>query len=246
MADSVFLLSGPSCAGKSPLEEALRAMHPSLDERLRTVTLYNSRARRSKETDGEDYHFRSREDIEALDDDDRFLVVPVRQDLQAVDLDDFFEPAGEVLHEGNVAMVLALAEEARAREVDVTTIFLSPLARREIERFVDDESFRRRFEELDRHRLLTRTDRQKDGLGLPALQDIERRVRSGWEALLRAHELDWVVPNHDGEDSLHWTAFDEPIGDARRATRAVAALIQGDQTSFAERWDAEVLARWRQ
>jgi len=65
------------------------------------------------------------------------------------------------------------------------------------------------------------------------------------DALRRAHALDWVVPNHDGEDSLRSTAFDEPIGDARRATQAVAALMEGDGTSIAERWDADVLARWR-
>jgi guanylate kinase len=53
--------------------------------------------------------------------------------------------------------------------------------------------------------------------------------------------LRYVIPNHDGEDSDSWEAFYYPIGDARQALNAVAALIEGVVPSGAEKWGAELL-----
>lgn len=62
----LVILSGPSCAGKSPLCMALAKLYPEASGRLQTLVLFNSRAPRPGERDGVDYHFRSRSDVEAL------------------------------------------------------------------------------------------------------------------------------------------------------------------------------------
>ena len=55
----LVILSGPSCAGKSPLDKALERFFPELHYRLQKLVLYNSRAPRPGETNMVDYHFMS-------------------------------------------------------------------------------------------------------------------------------------------------------------------------------------------
>src|SRR5206468_2378952 len=81
----LVILSGPSCVGKTPLAKALGRFHPDLSAKLQPIVLYNSRPPRPGERDGEDYHFRSREQIEALRDRERHVVMDLRGDLQALD-----------------------------------------------------------------------------------------------------------------------------------------------------------------
>jgi guanylate kinase len=93
-----------------------------------------------------------------------------------------------------------------------------------------------------RRKLLRRTQRQRGTLDASDLEVIERRARSAYGELRQAWLFDHVIPNHDGEDSEHWDAFPEPIGDARRAVHAFAALLGGETPSLAERWDERLLA----
>jgi guanylate kinase len=53
--------------------------------------------------------------------------------------------------------------------------------------------------------------------------------------------FEYVISNHDGEDIDNWEAFCYPIGDARKALDAVAALIEGVAPSAAEKWGEELL-----
>ena len=62
----LVILSGPSCVGKSPLRRALATFYPQIWNRLRKLVLFNSRAPRPGELDGEDYRFRPRDQVEAL------------------------------------------------------------------------------------------------------------------------------------------------------------------------------------
>ena len=47
-------------------KDDLAQFHPDLHERLQPLALYNSRSPRPGEKDGEDHHFRRREEIENL------------------------------------------------------------------------------------------------------------------------------------------------------------------------------------
>ena len=82
------ILSGPSCIGKSPLARALRKFFPDLAAKLQSPVLYNCRDPRPGELDGVTYHFRSREYLESLRGKEGFLVVDVRNDIQALALAD--------------------------------------------------------------------------------------------------------------------------------------------------------------
>ena len=84
----LIIFSGPSCVGKSPLAKTIARFHPDIYKSLQPLVLYNSRAARPGEMDGIDYHFRTREEIEKLKNKDNFVVMDVRGDLQAIDINE--------------------------------------------------------------------------------------------------------------------------------------------------------------
>ena len=130
----LVILTGPSCVGKSPLAKALERFHPDLWRTLQPLVLYNSRDARPGEADGVDYHFRSREQIEALRVNEQFVVMDVRGDLQALDLRELSASLGKgnVFFEGNPFVGGILQTHRALAGVDRLSLFLSPLSREEI------------------------------------------------------------------------------------------------------------------
>ena len=130
----LVILSGPSCVGKSPLCKALGKFYPELHDSLHKLVLVNSRAPRPGERDGVDYHFRTRAQVEALRQDDRYAVLEVRSDLQALDVQELEASLqrGDVLFEGNPFVGRALQTHPRLAEVKRLSIFISPLSKEEI------------------------------------------------------------------------------------------------------------------
>ena len=243
---SLFILSGPSCVGKSPLIEALKQFHPDSLAGRDQVVLYNDRAPRPSERDGVDYHFRRREEIEALRGDRRYRVLEVRGDLQALDLDELGArlESGHLLFEGNPMVGRVLLECPLPEDSTRRSAFIAPLSREEIvdlqrpELHMDLAGF---VADVMRRKLLRRMQQQKTRLSLPDLEEAERRCRSAWDELGEAWRFDCVIPNHDGEDSDNWTAFGYPVGDARSTMLAVAALLAGRRPERAETWPRELL-----
>ena len=235
----LIVLSGPSCAGKGPLHTALKRFYPELASDLRMVVLYNSREPRPAEEDGIDYHFRPRTEIEALRGRDGFVVMDVRGDLQALDLNDLRETlkAHDAFFEGNPFVG---GELLKVEDVGLVSAFLAPLSKEEIlylkapQRKVDLQAF---VTDVMRRKLLRRTQKQKGILSLKELQNIEKRCGSAYRELQDAWRFDHVIPNHDGEDSENWNAFYYPVADARKALMAFAALLRGETPEWAEKWD---------
>lgn len=242
----LVIISGPSCVGKGPLHAALRKFYPDLAGRLTPVVLYNSRAPRPGELDGVDYHFRPREEIDALRGRDGFLVLDVRGDLLALDRKELegLLRRDDVLFEGNSFVGQALLDCPLPGGAERLSIFVSPLSREEIEFLASGEcradpgAF---VTDVMRRKLLRRTRRQKTNLSLRDLEDIERRAASALVEMGQAWRFDHVVPNHDGEDSENWDAFYYPVGDARRTLRSVAALLAGEPAPGAETWDRDLV-----
>lgn len=240
---SFIILSGPSCVGKGPLHASLEKFYPEIARSMTKLVLYNSRKPRPGEADGADYHFRTRQEIESLRGNERYLVMEVRADLQALDLKDLDKAAsdGNAFFEGNPFLVREILKQVKP---ETTTIFLSPLSAEEIrflkepDRNIDLHDF---VTEVMRKKLLRRTKRQKTNLSLNDLKDIERRAGSALEEMAEAWRFDYVIPNHDGEDSENWNSFYFPIGDARKTLLAFTALINGEKTDYAERWDHSLL-----
>jgi guanylate kinase len=243
----LVILSGPSCVGKSPLARALDRFHPDLSRRLQKLVLFNSRAPRPGEVDGLDYHFRTRAQIEALRSEARFAVLDVRGDLQALDL-----PAlaalldhGDAFFEGNPFVGRLLQTHPALARVRRLALFVSPLSREEV-LFLKDParnvSLQEVITDVMRRKLLRRTRRHKGELSLKDLENIELRAGSAFRELQEAVHFDWVIPNHDGEDSDNWDAFYYPLGDARKTLLAFRDLLEGRVPANAEKWEAGLVA----
>ncbi len=238
-----IILSGPSCVGKGPLHSAFSKFYAEQAATLGKLVLYNCRSPRPAEIDGKDYWFRSREEIESFHQKENFIVLDVRGDLQAVDLNDVDRSlaAGDLFFEGNPFVGRKLQETLREK-VNLLSVFLSPLAREEIlflkSRDIPLPDF---LTDIMRRKLLRRTQRQKGILSLKDLENIERRASSAYTELRDAWSFDYVIPNHDGEDSENWDAFYYPISDARKALLAFADLVAGKVPTIAEKWEEDLL-----
>lgn len=237
------VLAGPSCVGKGPLHNALKKFYPELEGKLRKLTLYNSRSPRPGEQEGIDYFFRTREYIEALKNDDGFLVLNVRGDLQALDIESLISILKEGINaffEGNPFVPTELWKSPRFASIPRISVFLSPLSREEIICLREQGINLREFvTDVMRRKLLRRTQRQKGVLSAPDLEDIEARCGAAYDELAYAPAFDYVLPNHDGEDSENWDAFYYPLGDARKCLLDFAAILAGEEPRWAEKWPAE-------
>jgi guanylate kinase len=246
-AGRLIIFSGPSCVGKSPLDRAAARFYPELHKRLQKLVLFNSRHPRPGEKDGVDYHFRTRAQIEALRSQARYAVLDVRGDLQALDLEalNTLLDKGDVLFEGNPFVGHLLQTHPALARVRRLSIFLAPLSKDEI-LFLKDParnlSLPDLVTDLMRRKLLRRTRRQKGELSLKDLDNIERRAGSAFRELHEAAHFEWVIPNHDGEDSDNWEAFYYPLGDARRSLLAFVDLLEGRVPACAEKWEASLFA----
>jgi guanylate kinase len=246
-AGRLVILSGPSCVGKSPLDRALARCYPELHKGLEKLALFNSRDPRPGEKDGVDYHFRTRAQIEALRPKERYAVLDVRGDLQAVDLAELTArlERGDAFFEGNPSVGRLLQTHPALVQVRRLSVFLAPFSKDEI-LFLKDPARNLSLPDLVtdvmRRKLLRRTRRQKSDLSLKDLENIERRAGSAFRELHEAAHFEWVIPNHDGEDSDNWEAFYYPLGDARRALLAFVDLLEGRRPACAEKWDTGVLA----
>jgi guanylate kinase len=238
----LVILSGPSCVGKSPLERALGRFYPDLRQHLQKLVLYNSRAPRPGEKDAVDYHFRTRLQIEAMRAEKRFAMLDVRGDLQALDLSDLAAllERGDAFFEGNPFVGRLLQTHPSLARLQRLSVFLAPLSKEEI-LFLKDParslSLPDLVTDMMRRKLLRRTRRQKGELSQTDLENIERRAGSTFRELQEAVHFEWVIPNHDGEDSDNWEAFYYPLGDARRALLAFVDLLEGRIPACAEKWE---------
>jgi guanylate kinase len=243
----LVILSGPSCVGKSPLSKSLAKFYPELNSELQKLVLVNSRTPRPGEVDGVDYHFRTRAQVDALRADQRYAVLEARDDLQALDIPQLetLLQRGDVLFEGNPYVGRALETHPLLQEVKRLSIFLSPLSKDEItylkapERNVVLHDF---LTDVMRRKLLRRTRRQKGELSLKDLENIETRASSAYRELREAWHFQYVIPNHDGEDSDNWEAFYYLIGEARKSLDAFAGLLQGSVSPGVEQWAEDLLS----
>ena len=242
----LVVLSGPSCVGKSPLSKALARFYPELRRRLQPLVLHTSRAPRPGEAEGVDYYFRTREQIAALKAGERYVVLDVRGDLQALDLEQVATllRTGDAFFEGNPFVGRTLQTHPQLAAFEKLSVFLSPLSREEILFLKAPErniSLPDLVTDVMRRKLLRRTRRQKSDLSLADLESIERRAASAYRELQEARHFAYVIPNHDGEDSENWEGFYFPLGDARNALLRFVALLGGAEPPGVEHWEPDLL-----
>ena len=242
----LIIFSGPSCVGKSPLAKAIARLYPELYESLQPLVLYNSRTARPGERDGVDYYFRPHQEIENLRGKEDFVVMDVRGDLQALDLQELRQSLDRrnVFFEGNPFVGRLLQTHPSLEEVKRLSIFMSPLSRSEIlflKTAKPGVSLPDLVTDIMRRKLLRRTRRQKGEISLRDLENIEKRASSAYTELQEAHHFQYVIPNHDGEDSENWDAFYYPLGDARVALDAFVSLLRNDPSPEVEKWEDKLI-----
>jgi guanylate kinase len=244
----LIIFSGPSCVGKSPLAKTLTRFYPELHKAMQSLVLYNSRTARPGETDGVDYRFRPRTEIEKLKKQNHFVVMDVRGDLQALDLQELKEnlKKSDLLFEGNPFVGRVLQTHPALEGINRLSVFMAPVSKDEIlflqsvEPAVSLPDF---ITDVMRRKLMRRTRKQKGELSLKDLENIEKRAGSAYRELQDAHHFQYVIPNHDGEDSENWDAFYYPLGDARKALLAFVALLKAKDTGYAEKWEENLIAQ---
>ncbi|MGQ9630879.1 MAG: hypothetical protein ACUVXI_11315 [bacterium] len=231
MRKKLVILSGPSCVGKSPLLRALRRVHPEIE--FGRITLYTSRSPRPGERDGVDYHFRSAEFIQGLPR-DRYLVGKTRNIVQAVDLQEIeglWERWNLIIGDLFYTLGRGLISHPRVRdapyEIEVKTVFLSPLSEDEITALVKHSpqlSPRDVVARVMLRKLLRRALQQNHSLTLEALEDINVRAASAYEEMTGAKDYTDIIVNHDGEESDNWL-YTPPIGEAGKTLEAFVEII---------------------
>jgi len=242
----LVILSGPSCVGKSPLDKALAKFYPELRQALRKLVLYNSRSPRPGEVDGIDYHFRTRAQVDALRVESRYAVLDVRGDLQALDVEELRAWLAEshAFFEGNPFVGRALQTHPGISGIERLSVFMSPLSKEEIVSLKAPErnvSLPDLVTDIMRRKLLRRAHRHKLELSAKDLENIETRASSAYSELKEAWHFDYMIPNHDGEDSDNWEAFYYPIGDARKALNSFVALLEGKIPPAVEKWEESLI-----
>lgn len=242
----LLVVSGPSCVGKGPLFHAFSVFYPDKFQEWDKLVLYNSRPPRPGEKDGIDYHFRTRKDIESLKDNDKFRVFEVRADIQALNIEDLNNGLadGNIYFEGNPFVGTTLLDISLKEGFPVTSIFLSPLSKEEILFLRDHDDkidLSSLLAEIMRRKLLRRIKRHKTDISLKDLQDIEKRAGSAYEEIKYAYKYQFVIPNHDGEDSDNWNSFYYPLAEARQVLLEFLRILDGSGTRLSERWDKNLL-----
>lgn len=242
----LVILSGPSCVGKSPLYKSLGKFYPELRKQFHRLVLVNSRDPRPGEIDGVDYHFRTRAQVEGLRADSRYAVLEVRTDLQALNVEELESllQRGSAFFEGNPYVARTLQVHPRLANLNRLSIFLSPLSKEEITYLKEPErnvSLEELLTDIMRRKLLRRTRQQKGELSAADLENVETRASSAYRELQGAWQFQYVIPNHDGEDSDNWEAFYYPIGDARKTLNTFVGLLQGLVPPGVEKWEKDLL-----
>ena len=240
--NKLVIITGPSCIGKSPLEKALAKIAPDVRKSLNKLLLYNDRPPRPGERDGIDYHFSTTDQVKSFKNNPDFIFMDVRGDLQALNLNELVKilEKSHAFFEGNPYVAKALLDQSKLASFPKLSIFLSPLSKEEIielkypDRHID---LAKLLSEIMRRKQLRRKTKQKVEISLNDLEDIERRVKSVYDELRMAWEFDYVIPNHDGEDSDNWEMFYYPLGDARRTLLGFIELLKGNIPEIAEKWE---------
>ena len=254
-AERFVILSGPACVGKGPLVAALERFHPDVVyEAIPVIKSKESRPNKKPRPEEEEVwknpdYFRCKEEILELAGDPRYLVGDCRGLPQAVDLKKVQESESKLLFvEIYHTIGGQLLESTFLKDVEITTVFLSPIGKQEIEDLrvagVDLGDYLTR---VMLHKLLVRTRYQCKPVDNKLIEDALGRAKDTISELKSACKYSRVIVNHDGEGSPNWHrlpngVFTEmPEGDAGRAISALLHILCKSDTAGVEDWSSLIL-----
>jgi guanylate kinase len=242
----LIILTGPSCTGKTPLYHAMREFYPRLGQTIQKIVLYTTRSPRPGEQEAIDYFFRSRRFINQLRNNEDFLVMDVRGDIQALDLTklqlDLYK--SDILYEGNTFIALKLLYHPRFQNIAKLSIFLSPLSNDEIKVLTTDRKKSPLSEYVNilmKSKLKRRLYMQGKNLTVTRKQNINVRAEEAYVELTEAWRFDYILPNHDGEESENWNLLPHPIGEAAKTINSFYQILIGKCPANIEKWSKKLI-----
>lgn len=241
--NKLIIITGPSCVGKSPLEKALRSLYPDLGLRLKKLVFYISRNKRPVETDGIDYHFRTRTEINHLAQKQKMVLIEARGDLHGFAIDDLraILSQSDAFYEGNTFMADRLRTLCVSENIPQLSIFLTPLSMTELKQIHQKYTLPDAKKYVFEHMLQKQYRRAKKlGIKIDKLvqQNLEHRAGDAYDELAIAYRFDHIIVNHDGEDNPVWDNIDTLSGDALNAVNSVARIISGEEIPSEEIWQS--------
>ncbi|HET8554733.1 MAG TPA: guanylate kinase [Rhodanobacteraceae bacterium] len=203
---TLFVVAAPSGAGKSTLVNALLAREPGISLSISHTT----RAPRPNESEGNHYHFVSRDVFQRMIDADQFFeYAVVHGDMKGTSL----TAVAPLLEEGRDVLLeidWQGARQVRKKVPDCQSIFILPPSRAELER-----------------RLRARAS--------DSAEAIERRLRDSRTEIAHAEEFDFIVVNDDFDTALddmqaivRAVRLRTPLQRVRHETLIAELLGQGD------------------
>lgn len=219
-------LSGHSGAGKSRLLAALLKRNV----RYPRAVLYTSRQSRDGEVHGKDYFFLSREAIEKLPP-DKFFIGPVREMLQAVDLEQLERDLRtndmviiEIFHELWPELEATMKSRLSGK-LATASIFLTAIDPDRLRHISDNEAA-----EIIKHEVKRILEWRAKDPADKILKRSESAVSEIINALRNREHYDKILfsspEGPDGEDD--WTKCEKPINRAAQTIDEFLSLIQGD------------------
>ncbi|NLS90964.1 MAG: hypothetical protein GXX96_02100 [Planctomycetaceae bacterium] len=249
----LIAISGPSCGGKGPLLAAVNQFHAEM--RITSFSVIKCRESRASQPrpdeagiwDDPDY-FRTRVEIESLVG-DRYVHAVSHGFPQVLDLQRVASaPTRLVVLEACQEITRQLPSSDYLREVDVTTVFVSPLGCRDIQYLrACDVDVAEYVKGLQVTRLLARAAFHQRPVDDAFLADVAVRARDAVEELRTAHLFNYVLVNRAGEGSPEWNRDaagnfqGRPLGEAAAALEAFVQLFAGRPSPALENWQAQSL-----
>ena len=241
-SNKLVIISGPSGVGKTKLVQSFRKFFPNISAEYEPLVYYVSREARPDERNGVDRFFVSSDEIEKFKNNDRYIVAKARRDLHAICIDDVLKALARtnVIYEGSPFLAVSLMNHEYLSQIPKVSVFISPLSKEEVMLFSAKDSkmnLKDAVERIISMKLLKRALRQKPILSVDDYEDISLRAASAFEEIKLAVKFDFVIPNHDGEESENWDCFFYPVGDARKTLLLFAKILSGDFNTYGiENW----------
>ena len=230
MPAKIVLLSGTSGVGKTPLIKSFIAQHPY--KKIGIPVLFTSRTSRPIETEGVDYFFRDEAFVRALDP-EWFVIAQTRHVWQAIDIKKLIH----LVHENDIVIcdiyytlvrgLLAHKNIPHHIKDNTIRIFVQPVSIdeiRDMQESMGDVSLQEAAAAIAAPKLIERAQQQGSELTPEVLQDIHIRAGRAWEEILVGQDYDYIITNHDGENSPHWKSS-PPGGEAGDTLKTFSKIV---------------------
>lgn len=235
----ILVVSGPSGVGKGPLIENVKRIWEGYGwGKLKQVKVRKTKTERHTKKDESDFGFDREGDYIEIN------CRGVEQRLYTGEIDDAIKlgqnfPYERVIIEAYHTALAPLRERYSRydEEVDLCSVFISPLDFSEIEKLA--ERLDDYLPDLMLDALVRRSQKEGKTFTRKLMGELEKRAVDSLDEIKDAHNYDWVIPNHCYECDSRWqmpASDDKPnlIGEPLEVAEALCMLLAYGKDSRAE------------